>query len=294
MAQRGGRLKTFFIYTKPRIWFLLAFVAAISSLIAIRIYSLKVDELLIATIVSVSAGGAGAESLTNYIDRHMDAVMERTKNRPLIVGAITPKQAITMGAILISLSILIPLMLGKFLSSVFMAAGIFDNVFVYNYLLKKRTPLNIILGGFSGGFPVLVGWYMITSINSVIPWFLFSLVVVWIPLHIWSLAYRYREDYKRARVPMLPVVYSNRVAVACIVGSAIVLVAFSLIPAFFIESGIIYGSIVLILSIPILILSFRFSKEKSLNSSFSLFKYSSPYLAFVFITFIITKIFFWP
>ena len=279
----------YFNYTKPKVWSLLVFVGAVGAILAIDQHSLLDWFLVILTVISLSAGAAGSEAVTNFIDRDIDAKMTRTRNRPLVTGNIPPKSGLIFGLFLIVLSVLLLIVYGKFLAASFISLGITDNVVVYSLLLKRRTPWSVILGGFSGGFPVLVGWYTVTSSFSILPWFLFALVVVWIPVHIWSLAYRYRDDYEKAGIPMLPVIYSEKISSACISFSAILLVVFSIIPYFLGENSTVYIFVVAVLSAPLLIFAALFMKEHNLKSSFNLFKYSSPYLAIVFALFLILK-----
>ena len=279
----------YFNYTKPKVWSLLVFVGAVGAILAIDQHSLLDWFLVILTVISLSAGAAGSEAVTNFIDRDIDAKMTRTRNRPLVTGNIPPKSGLIFGLFLIVLSVLLLIVYGKFLAASFISLGITDNVVVYSLLLKRRTPWSVILGGFSGGFPVLVGWYTVTSSFSILPWFLFALVVVWIPVHIWSLAYRYRGDYEKAGIPMLPVIYSEKITSSCISFSAILLVVFSIIPYFLGENSPVYIFVVAVLSTPLLIFAALFVKEHNQKSSFNLFKYSSPYLAIVFTLFMIMK-----
>jgi protoheme IX farnesyltransferase len=276
-------------FTKPKVWGLLVFVGAMSAIIAVPTFNSGYLSLLTAVIVALAAGSAGAESLTNYLDRDIDSRMLRTNRRPMVTGAVTPTSALVNGSVLIAISIAIPLAMNRFIAAGFMAAGVADNVLVYSYLLKRKTPWSVILGGFSGGIPVLVGWYMISTVSSFIPWFLFSLVIVWIPIHIWSLAYMYRDDYARAGVPMLPVVYSDRVSADCISFSAILLVLFSFIPVLFGGAKLLYIILIGIPAVPVLIYIVRFLRKPDRKSSFSLFKYSSPYLTVVFIIFALLR-----
>ena len=276
-------------FTKPKVWGLLVFVGVVSALIAIPAFNLRYLLLLTAVILALAAGSAGAESMTNYLDRDIDSRMLRTNRRPMVTGEVTPASAIITGVVLIAISIAIPLVVGRFIAAGFMAAGVIDNVFIYSYLLKRKTPWSVILGGFSGGIPVLVGWYMISNVASFIPWFLFSLVIVWIPIHIWSLAYMYHDDYARAGVPMLPVVYSDRVSAECISFSALLLVLFSFIPVLFGGAKLLYIILIGIAAVPVLIYTVRFSRKPDRKSSFSLFKYSSPYLTVVFIIFALLR-----
>jgi len=284
-----GRVITYFIYTKPKVWGLLVFVAAISAFLALNETRSGSISLLILSIGAVALGSAGAEGITNYIDYDIDSIMRRTNQRPLVTGAIPRLRGLSFGLILASLSIILLIVFGRFYASLFMITGILDNVLVYSYFLKRRTPWSVILGGFSGGFPVLVGWFTISDLFSPIPWFLFTLVVVWIPIHIWSLAYRYKEDYARANIPMLPVVFSDSTTATCISFSAVLLVLFAVLPYFFGVESIYYLISVLSFSVPLIYYSLDFIGNPSKKSSFALFKYSSPYLAVVFILFLLFK-----
>ncbi|MCL4331922.1 MAG: heme o synthase [Candidatus Thermoplasmatota archaeon] len=285
-----SRLALYFRYTKPRVWVLLVYTAAIGGIMAVSILDIQSIMLVMLAIAATALGSAGSEALTNFIDRDMDSLMSRTKNRPLPSGEIELRRAVILGFTLVSGSILILVVFQKFYAAAFMAVGIFDNVFVYSYLLKRKTPWSIVLGGFSGGFPVVIGWYTVTAQFSLLPWFLFALVVIWIPIHVWSLAFRYRDDYRNAKVPMLPVLYSDRVSAWCISGSAIMLAVFSVIPFIFGFQTLYYLLIVLILTVPMFMFSLAFVKHPDLRSSFRLFKYTSPYLAVIFTLFFVFKV----
>ncbi len=285
------RIAVYFRYTKPRVWILLVYTAAIGSVVAVSAFDFQSLIFILLAVVATALGSAGSEALTNFIDRDMDSVMSRTRNRPLPSGEIGTSKAVTLGFILIAASILLLMAFQKFYAAAFMALGIFDNVIVYSYLLKRKTPWSIILGGFSGGFPAVIGWYCITTQFSLIPWFLFALVVAWIPIHVWSLAFRYRDDYTNAGVPMLPVLYSKKVSAWCISGSAIILAIFSIIPFIFGIQTVYYLLVVSILAVPMFALSMSFIKYPDIKGSFRLFKYSSPYLAVVFTLFVIFRIF---
>ena len=281
----------YFRYTKPRVWLLLVFTAGIGGIVAVPDFTFHSISMVMLAIVSTILGASGAEAVTNYIDKDMDSIMSRTKNRPLAKGEIEPLKALSFGIVLIIASLTVLVAFGKIYAMAFMAIGIFDNVIIYSYFLKKKTPWSIVLGGFSGGFPVIVGWYSVTTLFSYLPWFLFALVVIWIPIHVWSLAYRYKDDYAKANVPMLPVLYSDKVSAWCISGSALILIVFSLIPSLFGFQTVYYMLIALILSIPMVAYSLHFIRHPDNKNSFRLFKYSSPYLAIIFMLFVFFKFF---
>ena len=289
-GMRGGqRFLTYLIYTKPKVWILLVFVAAVGAILAVGQPDSGGIYLVILAITAVTLGSAGAEGITNYIDSDIDAIMQRTRGRPLVTGAIPRSKGLFFGLILVLLSISILMIFGKFYASIFMILGVFDNVIIYSYLLKRRTPWSVVFGGFSGGFPVLIGWFTVTNDFSPVPLFLFALVVAWIPVHIWSIAYKYREDYASANVPMLPVVFKEETTAACISISAFFLVIFATLPYFFGTEPLYYLLVVSLLSLPLIYYSVKFIETPNKKSSFVLFKYSGPYLAFVFTLFLVFR-----
>jgi protoheme IX farnesyltransferase len=285
-----GKIAIYIEYSKPRVWWLLVFIGFGGALLAADKFSINNLILILVAVVAVTMGSMGAEGLTNYIDLEMDSTMERTKNRPLPSGTISKKQALIFGYSLAILSVIILLAFGRFLASIFMVLGIFDNVFIYSYLLKKISSYSIIYGGFSGAFPVLIGWYTVTSAFSWLPWILFFLVIFWIPVHVWSLAYKYKEDYKKANVPMFPVVHSDRSTAIAISFSSLLLIVFSLLPYFMGIYNIVYLIPVAILSVPIIVFSYNFIKKPNKVTSFRLFVYTAPYLTFVFILVIVLNL----
>ncbi|CAC11577.1 heme A: farnesyltransferase related protein [Thermoplasma acidophilum] len=279
----------YFSYTKPKVWSLLVFVGAIGAVIAIPYFNLHYISLIVLATIAVMLGSMGAEATTNYIDKDIDAVMSRTMKRPLVTGQIKPINGLLFGLVLMFLSIAILAAFGKLYAALFMGIGLFDNVFIYSYLTKRRTPWNIILGGFSGGFPVVIGWYTVTSKFSILPWFLFLLVVVWIPIHVWSLAYRYRDDYNRAHVPMMTSIHNDRISAICISSAAIILFAFSIIPAFFRVMPMVYMILASAIAVPMIFYSIVFVRHPDRKNSLKLFIYSSPYLAIIFVLVLIFR-----
>lgn len=174
-----------------------------------------------------------------------------------------------------------------------MLVGLVDNVWVYSLWLKRRSWLNIILGGVSGGMPVLVGYSAIAGTLSWLAVFMSALVIVWIPTHIWSLAIRTKEDYLAARVPMLPVIVGERVATVCISVASSLLVAFSLailaipsaVSTFYIISAVASGTAILGYSV-------KLAVDKRESTAWTLFKLSSPYLTIIYAVIVLNTWFF--
>jgi len=172
------------------------------------------------------------------------------------------------------------------LSFFFMALGAFDNVIVYSLVLKRRNPINIVLGGISGGLPVAFGWVFVANGISLTMIVMAVLVVLWIPNHIWSLAVQHREDYERANVPMLPVVVEEKKAFRCIVSTSILLVVFSILLFYLNTFGLIYLATAGVLGGAMSLLNLWFFFNPTKKNAWIVFKFSSPYLAIIFLAMI--------
>lgn len=282
-------IRLYFEVTKPKIWYLLVFTA-LGGVIFASGRPIPWITLLIVGI-SVTLGSAGANTLTSYFDRDIDLIMNRTKARPIPSKRIYPSsKALYFGLILSFLSIIISYYFINLLAAALMIFGLFDNVIVYSKILKRRHPISIILGGFSGGTPVLIGYASITNTIDFTSIILASLVVIWIPSHIWSLALHSKEDYKKANVPMLPVIISEKASVRYIALTSILLVIFSLLLILFYPMGIIYQITVILTGIIMVILNIWLLQKPNEDRAWIVFKYSSPYLALIFLSLIIDSL----
>ncbi len=239
--------------------------------------------LILIAGVALTFGSASADVLTNYHDRDIDGMMKRTMKRPIPAGDISPRAALAFGLSLAALSIAIPLFLINAVSAGFMLIGLIDNVVVYSLLLKRRSWLNIILGGFSGGMPVLVGYSAVGDPFSPIALYMSALVMVWIPTHIWSLAIFSREDYEAAKVPMLPVVFGDKVASVCVAATSAMLTVFSVLIFLFAPVSIFYTLTALVLGGLVLAYSAKLAVERTRSTAWTLFKITSPYLMLLFL-----------
>lgn len=175
----------------------------------------------------LSAGGANA--LNMYIDRDIDALMDRTSQRPLVTGMVSPRECLVFG---VSLAVVSTLLFGlavNWLSAWLSLGALLFYVVVYTMILKRRTSQNIVWGGIAGCLPVLIGWSAVTNSMSWAPVVLFLVMFFWTPPHYWPLSMKVREDYARVGVPMLPVVASNKVVAKQIVLYSWVMVGVSLL-----------------------------------------------------------------
>ncbi|MBI3858792.1 MAG: protoheme IX farnesyltransferase [Thaumarchaeota archaeon] len=270
--------------TKPRIWGLLVFTGFIAMLVGYK----ETPGTVVATVpivicvTALTLGSASADVLTNYHDRDIDGIMKRTMKRAIPSGEIAPRNALAFGLTMATLSVAIPFFLLNPLSSAFMLVGLVDNVVVYSLLLKRRSWLNIILGGISGGMPVLVGYSAAANTVTPIAAYMSALVIVWIPTHIWSLAIFSKADYEAAKIPMLPVVFGERIASICVAGTSALLAVFSFALVFF-SPSIYYALSATALGAIVLTYSAKLAIDGRRETAWTLFKFTSPYLTLIFL-----------
>ncbi len=281
------QVSSYYELTKPKIVSLLVFSSLTATYVAIHTLGLPFSILQwIVAGVAITAGCAGCNALTCYIDRDIDAIMFRTRHRPIPTGRITPENALLFSLTLIGLSLLLA---GTFniLSFAWMGLGVVDNVVVYSLVLKRRSWLNILLGGVSGGLPVMFGWSAVTpgiiGSYSLLSVMMAGLVFVWIPVHIWFLSVAYRSDYKTAGVPMLPVVIGKEAALRVIMVASIILFPFSLAVWSLGKFGLVYGTIAIVMGLANLLGSAYVLYKPTDTNAWRMFKLSSPYLFLLFI-----------
>lgn len=274
-------LRPFLRLTNPPIVVLLTFTAFAAGIIG---GGARKPFLLLDVVVAIALCSMGARALTNYIDRDMDARMTRTQNRPLPAGEIAPTTAVAFGLGLVLIGLASAYPLGA-ICVLLIVLGIVDNVVVYNLLSKRKTHWNIVLAAPSGGIPALVGYVALAGRFDLLAILLMALVVLWTPIHIWSLAIRYREDYARAEVPMLPVTLGVEGGIRWIGATALLLALFTVALPF--VPGTPFGYLVLIVAatmgVVLIAFSARLMRYPTLVNSWRLFRFTSPYLAVLFI-----------
>ena len=277
---------------KPRMVALLVFTAAVGMVVAATSTGLAPNPLTyVLGLSAIIAGTAGCNAVTGYVDRDVDRMMERTRDRPLCTGRIQPaSRAVVLGAVLLGISLVLSGLRNP-LCLAFMSIGIVDNVVVYSLWLKRTSRWNIVLGGVSGGMPVAFGWAFMTGSLSLAAVLLAGLVVLWTPTHIWSLALRYRDDYARAGIPMLPVVTDEKTALRCMVATGALLVPFSLaLPLTTSVAGFGYSVVAVAFGLPLLAMSVWLWLRPTPSGAWTLFKFSSPYLAVVFLALLVSAL----
>ncbi|MDZ4322738.1 MAG: heme o synthase [Alphaproteobacteria bacterium] len=264
---------------KPRVMSLVVFTGVVGLLLAPG----SIHPLIGFTAILCIAVGSGAAGAINmWYERDIDALMDRTKDRPLPQGRLQPGEALGFGVTLALGSVLVMYTLVNFWAAFYLALAILFYVFVYTIFLKRRTPQNIVIGGAAGALPPVIGWAAVMNETSLLPWILFGIIFLWTPPHFWALALYRSEDYKRANVPMLPVIGGIEATKNQILLYTCALVLVSFLPLTLGEFGCIYGGIALGLGFVFIggALKVKFSSEP--KDSLRLFFYSIVYLFLLF------------
>jgi heme o synthase len=196
--------------------------------------------LVVTTVVGGTLAAGGAHAINMYVDRDIDALMDRTRNRPLVTGVIEPRNALVFAVALEVAAFALLWSTVNLLSAVLAVAACLFYVFVYTIWLKRTSTQNIVIGGAAGAVPVLIGWSSVTNTLDWAPFILFAVIFFWTPPHFWALAIRYKDDYAAADVPMLPVVAEPRATCDQMIVYTVVTWALSLLFAPVADMGLIY------------------------------------------------------
>ncbi|HET9671433.1 MAG TPA: heme o synthase, partial [Actinomycetota bacterium] len=220
-------VNAYYRLTKPRIVLLLLITTVPAMLLAAE--GLPSPWLILATLTGGAMAAGSANAINMYLDRDIDAMMRRTRQRPLPAHAIAPIDALRFGFVLGAVAFHVLAIAVNVLAAVLALSAIAFYVFVYTMWLKRSTEQNIVIGGAAGAVPALVGWAAVTGTVAWPAVVLFTIVFLWTPPHFWALAMRYSGDYAAAGVPMLPVVRGEAETRRRIVGYSLVLFAATLL-----------------------------------------------------------------
>lgn len=234
------------------------------------------------TLLGGALTASGASALNQFIDRDLDARMTRTRLRPLPDGRLTPNQALRFGLLLILLGVLALALFVNPLSALLAATGAVYYVGGYSLYLKRATPQNIVIGGGAGAIPPLVGWAAATGSLTMPALFLFAIVFFWTPPHFWALSLTRRQEYARAAIPMLPVVYGDQAARWHIFLYSIQLVALTLLlPGIGLTNSLFFVAAAGLGAI-FLFHAWGLLRSGGRQRAWALYRYSSVYLALIF------------
>jgi protoheme IX farnesyltransferase len=274
--------------TKPRIIVLLL-LTTLGAMLAAE-PGLPPLGLVVATLLGGALSAAAANTLNCYLDRDIDRLMERTRERrALPAGRLVPSQALRFGLVLAALSFIELALLVNLLAAALAQAAIWFYVFVYTGWLKRSTPSNIVIGGAAGAVPPLVGWAAVTGRIDLPALYLFAIVFFWTPPHFWALALLLKREYGQASVPMLPVVRGDDETRRQILLYTLLLVALTVIMVPFQLVGALYLAAALILGGLFLYYAVRLVREGTQRAAARLFGYSIVYLALLFTAVVVDR-----
>ncbi|MDZ4769420.1 MAG: heme o synthase [Chloroflexota bacterium] len=282
----GQSVGAYLELTKLRIVTLLLFTTVTAMVAAAD--GVPALALLLPTILGGALASAGASVINQYYDRDMDALMTRTARRPIPSGRIKPIPALIFGLILIVLSVVILGFFVNWLTAALALGGAIYYVVIYTMLLKRNTFMNIIIGGGAGAMPVLVGWAAVTGTIALPAMILFAIVFFWTPPHSWALALLVNKDYTRANVPMMPVAKGEDVTRQQMISYSVILLVVSLLA--FNTFSWLYLSAALLLGLRLIYLTIVLRREKSQPAARTTYKFSTAYLAFLFLAMMLDKI----
>jgi len=279
-APLRARLGGYVALTKPRIIELLLITTVPTQVVAAR--GLPSGWLILNTVIGGALAAGGANAVNMYVDRDIDAVMDRTKGRPLVTGLMTPRAALTFAIGLEVLAFIWLWGLVNLLSAVLGVAACLFYVFVYTLWLKRTSTHNIVIGGAAGAVPVLIGWSSVTNSLGWAPIVLFAVIFYWTPPHFWALAVKYKDDYASADVPMLPAVVSLRTTATRILGYTLLLWALTLVFSPVAGMGHVYLASALVLGAVFTWLAVKLRQDPTTKRAMQVFTYSITYITLLF------------
>ena len=243
--------------------------------------------VFIVSLFAIAAGAGASGAINQWYDRDIDALMTRTKMRPIPAGVMAPAEALTMGLVMSAMAVLLLGLAANWLAAGLLAFTIFFYAVVYTVWLKRNTPHNIVIGGAAGALPPVIGWTSITGSLSLEPLLLFFIIFMWTPPHFWALALVKNDDYTRANIPMLPVVAGALETRRQIVIYAVFLAPLAIIPSFIGMASIGYGVLASFAGALFVGLSLQLYKTGDYKHAMHLFAYSIIYLFLLFLGLII-------
>ena len=275
-----ARLKGYIALTKPRIIELLLITTVPTMVVAER--GLPSLWLILATVLGGTMAAGGANAINMYVDRDIDAIMKRTRNRPLVTGLIAPRNALIFAIALECVAFLWLWAFVNLLSAALAVAACLFYVFVYTLWLKRTSKSNIVIGGAAGAAPVLIGWSAVTNSVGWAPILLFAIIFYWTPPHFWALAIRYKDDYAAADVPMLPSVVTLHETAVRILIYTVWLWFLTLVFAPVGAMGVIYWVAAIVLGAVFTAFSVQLLRDPTPKRAMRLFTWSITYITLLF------------
>ena len=273
---------------KPRVMSLVLFTCMVGLLIA----PINVDfTSACISLLAVAIGSGAAGTLNMWYESDLDALMSRTCLRPIPTGKVKKNQALYFGIVLSVLSVSIIYFSANLISAILLASTIAFYFFIYTIWLKRKTPQNIVIGGAAGALPPVIGWTIATGSISVEPIILFLIIFLWTPSHFWALSLYKSSDYKKAKIPMLPIISGTKTTKVNILSYALMMLPAIIAPYFLNFASVFYLAISSMMSVYYVYLCFRLYRSKiaSISNKIArkIFIYSIFYLFFIFLILLI-------
>lgn len=277
-----SRISDYITLLKPKVMSLVVFTGFAGMITAPGLSALHPLFALVGiACIAINAGAAGAINM--WFDRDIDAIMNRTKNRPLPQNRIAPGDALAFGIVLSLLSVMTMGLALNFLAAALLGAANLFYVFVYTIWLKRSTPQNIVIGGAAGAFPPMIGWAMVTGDISLYPIIQFLIIFLWTPPHFWALSLFANEDYRRANIPMLTVTHGAKRTKRDMLIYTLILLPLTLCPWIFGFESAAYAITAGILSGLFILSAIRVRQSEDLSHAKVMFGYSVFYLFALFL-----------
>ena len=276
---------------KPRVMSLVIFTCAVGLLMAPTVVSTK-DAMIAILLVSIGAGAAGA--LNMWYESDLDALMTRTCLRPIPMGKVNKNQALIFGTSLSFFSVIALDYFANIISAALLLFTILFYVFIYTIWLKRKTPQNIVIGGAAGALPPVIGWTIATNSLSLEPITFFLIIFFWTPSHFWALSLYKSDDYKKAKIPMLPLTNGIESTKINILVYSLLMLPMIVLPYAIDLVGLVFLVPALLLTLYYNLLCFQLYKYKknkfNPKKAKTIFGYSILYLFLIFVIFLIDKI----
>ncbi|MDB4246474.1 heme o synthase [Candidatus Pelagibacter sp.] len=284
-------IKSLYLLMKPRVMSLVIFTCAVGLLTSNSNIGI-IDAMIGITLVALGAGAAGC--LNMWYESDLDALMTRTCLRPIPTGKINRNQALTFGVLLSVISVVALNYFSNFLSASLLLFTIFFYLFVYTIWLKRKTPQNIVIGGAAGALPPVIGWTIATNTISLEPLALFLIIFIWTPSHFWALSLYKADDYKKAKIPMLPLTDGIEKTKVYIFIYSLLMLPIIIFPYWINFSGLIYLIPAFVLTIYYNFICFDLYQHKknkfNLKKAKKVFGYSILYLFLIFVLLLIDSL----
>jgi len=280
-----GSAYNYFKLLKPRVMSLAIFTALVGQILASQVTYNK-PLLTFISLFSIALGAGAAGCINMWYERDIDSLMQRTKNRPIPKGLIKPAEALSLGIVLSILSTMLLILSSNIYAGLLLLSSILFYILVYTIWLKRKTYQNIVIGGAAGALPPLIGWVSVSESFNFFPIILFLIIFIWTPPHFWALSLYMNSDYKRVKIPMLPVIYGKKQTIRSIIKYSFALYLISLTPYFLNFSGLIYLFSAIVLGGIFIYFALNLN-DKSDNSAKNLFKYSIVYLFLLYLILVI-------